>query len=389
MSNSATMTDELRRDSEGNEVNAESHSPAEVEDKAITQEDLRNIPGAKGEPDEMPNEAEPAKPRIGYRVEYRNRWTDDLLSYRTHDGDVAFDIRQTDDPIFEVVTSYRVLPDTSIDQAVSSLALPTNCLRIHSIALINAIQSVVRYYPGQDLSGQYITVPWPYPVLVHHYDELQQFRQDCLSKAKDQLCIREKDAATHLHILLEYLDQEVMKYVREEQERNKKGFQTFDWMWVAHRPGTIVLEKIAPNTHWEARVVYSVSGGTLVNPPAYWNVSSWTLDLCGRVVCRVSEGDALWHKYDGERKLADNIGEIKYIDPTTCDQLLNDDEVTRELIRGGESFVGMIKPKCYQHRKEGADLSPSGVSPLQVSSGCVQSFSYINFIDGRPGNGRL
>lgn len=379
MSTATATTDTLRRGLEGDEKEAKPHPTVEVEDDAISQEDIGNISGAANESDELehvdsdevPHKTEPTKPRIRYRVEYRNRWTNDLLSHRIHDGCHDLDTRETDNPIFEVVTSYRILPDTDTDLAVNSAALPTYQLRIYSIALINAIQSVVRYYPGQDLSGEYITVPWPYPVLVHHYDELEQFGQDCLSKTQDQLCTRETSAAAHIRVLLEYLDQEVMREVREEQERNKKGYETYDWRWVAQKPGVTVLYKSPGNDNWHAYVIHSAGGGTLENPPKPWTLRSWKIGFDGFTVRRVWRQEVAWFKFDGERKMVDGDYTIKYIDPKSSDQLLKNDEICVQLIRNGQRFVEMLEPKCYEHRVEGADLSSIGVSSLQVSIECT------------------
>ncbi|KAL3298182.1 P-loop containing nucleoside triphosphate hydrolase protein [Colletotrichum asianum] len=371
MSTASTTTDTLRRGSEGNEVEAKPRPSVEVEDGGIAQEDLRNISGTEDEPDELDyvehdevaHEFEPAKPRIGYRVEYRHRLTNDLLYHRIHDGNQYSHISQTGNPIFEVVTTYKVLRETNTDTTFNSLALPTNNLRIHSIALINAIQSVVQYYPGQDLSGEYITIPWPYPVLVHHFDELEQFRKDYSSKARDELCIREKNAAAHLRILLQYLEEEVMRDVREEQERNKKGLETFDWLWVSHKPGRTVLTKGVIDYDWQPKVVHSLTGGTLDNPPSAWLIHSWRLAYNGYVVQRVWNQRETVLKYDGERESITENFATKVFDPSTSDQFLGD-ESALELIRNGKRYAEMLEPRCYQHRGETAGPSPIKVDGL-------------------------
>ncbi|KAF5522806.1 ATPase family AAA domain-containing protein 3-B [Colletotrichum aenigma] len=299
------------------------------------------------------------KPKIGYRVEYRNRFTNDLLAERVQERGSKSIINQRDGPIFEVITSYKVVAqamDSNKDLALNSQPLPNYALRIHSIALINAIQSVVRYYPGQDLSGEYVTIPKPYPVLVHHYDELQNFRKDCLSKKEDELCIRQKDAAEHLRILLEYLDVEVMEDVREEQERNKRGYATFDWRWVAHKPGTTVLEKEeARDPDWSAYVIHSMEGGVLENPPTVWQINGWRLDYGGQRIQRVWANTTPWPKFDGEKTDAENGEATKFIDPTADDTFL-EDESARELIENGKNLIKMLEPKCYQHRGKTADF---------------------------------
>ncbi|KAI8293756.1 ATPase family AAA domain-containing protein 3-B [Colletotrichum sp. SAR 10_98] len=319
----------------------------------------------------------PMQPRIGYRVEYRNRFTNDLLTERVQEKGNESIINQSDGPIFEIVTSYKVVAqtlDANMDLALNSQSLPNYALRIHSVALINAIQSVVRYYPGQDLSGEYITIPKPYPVLVHYYDELQNFRRDCLSTPDEELCVREKDAAEHLRILLQYLDTEVMKDVREEQERNKRGFATFEWRWVAHKPGITVLEKEERDPDWSAYVIHSIEGGVLNNPPSPWKVRSWKLDYDGRFIQRVWNEPTVWNKFDGERKEIDHGEVTKFIDPTVNESYL-EDESAQELIENGKSFVKMLEPKCYQHEGKTANFPHIEIDGLVMID--VNSFQHM------------
>lgn len=303
-------------------------------------------------PDSPANVDAPLKPKIGYRVEYRNRWTDQLIAEEVQEEDKRPVIHQSDGPIFEVVTSFKIFAETMKTENnfdINSQSFGSYAIRIHSIALINAIQSVVRYYPGQDLSGTYITIPKPYPILVHHYKQLQDFRNRCLSMPQDELCIRERDAAEHLSILLEYLDNEVMKDVREEQERNKRGLSMFEWRWVALRPGVTVLERADHDSLWEASVVHSVRGGVLENPLTSWEVDTWSMKYDGRFISRVMNRTTMWPKFDGERHdIRDSGEETIFIDPVEDEDCL-DTELAQELIANGKEYMGMLKPKCFQH----------------------------------------
>ncbi|KAL0939826.1 P-loop containing nucleoside triphosphate hydrolase (ATPase) [Colletotrichum truncatum] len=327
----------------------------------------RPIPDENSASCEVNNHKTPKKPWVGYRVEYRNRWTSDLIAERVHEKDSKPIIDEVDGPIFEVVTTYKVVSqsmDANNSLAVNSQSLPTYNIRIHSTSLINAIQSVVRYYPSQELSGEYITIPKPYPVLVHYYDELQQFRKECLAKSDEELCVREKDAAEHLKILLEFLDNEVMEDVREEKERNKRGFSTFDWRWVAYKPGVTVVERQI-HGDWEASVVHSVTGGVLENPPKQWCVQSWRLDWDGTYIERVWAGEVTWPKFDGERPETTVANETRFTDPTVDDSYLHD-EVTKGLIENGKRFVQVLNPACYHHRGKTASFPYNEVEGLAM-----------------------
>ncbi|KZL69635.1 p-loop containing nucleoside triphosphate hydrolase [Colletotrichum incanum] len=298
---------------------------------------------------------ETKKAWIGYRLEYRNRWTGDLISERTYEKGNEPRDQETGGPIFEMITSYRVSthsldPESAVP--ITSQALPTRHICIHSIAIINALQSVVRYYPGQDFSGESIVVQKPYPVLVHYYDELQQFRLDCLAKFPNELCDREKDAADHLGILLGFLDEEVMPDVRQEQERNKRGFATFEWRWVAYKPGITVLDRT--NTgDWQASVVHSISGGVFENPAKDWEVKLWCMDYDGENIERIWSSPVTWSKFDGERSDSKAGQETKFFDPTLDESFL-DDEITIELVENGKKFCAMVKKQCFHHKGKGA-----------------------------------
>ncbi|KAI8165072.1 ATPase family AAA domain-containing protein 3-B [Colletotrichum sp. SAR 10_70] len=382
MSTTGTITDGMAQTEPlgGKELESGAHTSQDlIEDdysNSTKEENIGQVEDGLQSPETTDQNA-PMQPRIGYRVEYRNRFTNDLLTERVQEKGNESIINQSDGPIFEIVTSYKVVAqtlDANMDLALNSQSLPNYALRIHSVALINAIQSVVRYYPGQDLSGEYITIPKPYPVLVHYYDELQNFRKDCLSRPDEELCIREKDAAEHLHILLKYLDTEVMKDVREEQERNKRGFATFDWRWVAHKPGITVLEKEERDPDWSAYVIHSIEGGVLNNPPSPWKVRSWKLDYDGRFIQRVWNEPTVWNKFDGERKEIDHGEVTKFIDPTVNESYL-EDESAQELIENGKSFVKMLEPKCYQHKGKTADFPHIEIDGLVMID--VNSFQHM------------
>ncbi|KAK2025670.1 ATPase [Colletotrichum zoysiae] len=314
---------------------------------------------------EEPREAKTAW--IGYRLEYRNRWTGDLISERPYEKGNEPKEQKTDGPIFESITSYKVSthsPDPDSSKPMTSQALPTHHIRIHSIAIINALQSVVRYYPGQDFSGESIIVQKPYPVLVHHYNELQQFRQDCLTKPPQELCDREKDAAEHLGILLGFLDDEVMPSVRQEQERNKRGFATFEWRWVAYKPGITVLDRIRTG-EWDATVVHSVSGGVFENPPKEWSVRRWYMDYDGEDIERIWSGTVTWSSFDGERNDFEAGEETKFFDPTLDESYLDDEDVA-ELIENGKRFAAMVERQCFHHKGKAARFPFNSIEGLAM-----------------------
>lgn len=207
--------------------------------------------------------------RIGYRTEYRHSLTDDLIdqSYNTKDPDTHLDEAQLqkENTAFEIVRVCRTMQKDSAAAAGPSrhgLSAYSTSMHIFSIAIINALRSVVRYYPGQDLANDVVIIDYPYPILVHHYEELSQFRRRCSLEESRNLCIRERNAYEDLGILLEYLDKTIMPGVREEEERNRNGLWKWEWSWVRMKPGATSLSWTTKDGKPSAAVVHSLSGGS-------------------------------------------------------------------------------------------------------------------------------
>jgi hypothetical protein len=188
------------------------------------------------------------------------------------------------------------------DEALPTLGwLPTYYIRIYSVAIINALRSVVQYYPGQDLSGDFIEITWPYPILVHHYDKLRSFRDAVAKKDPHEICVRERDVDKHLGLLISFLDKEVMDMVKAEQERNNRGCYTFDYMWVALEPGRTVFFSTREGEEGglEPGIIRPVSGGIFEHPREHWQITAWSMAYDGRYLGRVKR-ILHWHKFDGE-----------------------------------------------------------------------------------------
>ncbi|KAK8109445.1 hypothetical protein PG999_007582 [Apiospora kogelbergensis] len=181
-------------------------------------------------------------------------------------------------------------------------------LAICSESLVYALRSVIRYYPELDLTAA--TLPhfvWPYPPLVHHYDELKAFKAECEAQSDSTACLMKRSIPEHVHILLNFLDEAVMDQVNEERARNRNGLYTFDFAWVSQKPGTTVVygRDGADRAGWPRRPVFpddpehewpglKSRGPFVVLPPrtedfgvATWDFGGWRLECDGRVLGRV------------------------------------------------------------------------------------------------------
>ncbi len=317
----------------------------------------------------IPND-QSARGWVKYRVEWRHRATYELL-YQKNVEDLVTDNQGHDQnrhhgPAFEAVTTFvarRVDAKNSNDSELSepppvSHIAPSYHLNIHSRSIINALQSVVQYYPEHDLTGDVITVKWPYPILVHHYDELSKFREDCARQEPSKLCARQIDAYDHLGLLLQFLDKHVMADVNAEKERNKKGFETFEWLWVRRKPGTTVLMRHRESKNWAVSVLHSISGGTFNYPPTEWSLKRWRMRHDGKYLGRQVQRTQ-WEKYDGEFDISDYF---RIIDP---DADIIDEEVAKH-IKYGESYWDLLRKQCKHYEGETLKFPHNKVSLFPI-----------------------
>lgn len=295
---------------------------------------------------------------IRYRTEYRDRESNEVVWEKdspTPIDDSPERINSAKDPIFEIVTKYIARADYTSPKRSSQVGKdqtdnvpprsfatpPSYQIRIYSPAIRNALNSVVHYYPSQSLSGDVIEVNWPYPVLVHHYDELLQFREHVLLKGTSDLCVREVHAGKDIQALLSYLDQTVMTHVKAEMLRLERGCYSFEHLWYSFKPGTAILQKRMENSIWEAAVISSVSGGTFVDPPELWTIHSWSLAFNGLYLDRVYQSSDIL-KFSGEYSFDK---ETRFIPDTTNIK----DEHAIELIQQGKAYWDLVQKQCKYH----------------------------------------
>ena len=302
---------------------------------------------------------ERARAWIRYCVEYRERRTNDLINkYDTESfGTESQNLDNgLDGPVFDLVTTYKIREldskdstNTNASRAPPAVPYTTPSYHIHirSHAIINALRSVVQYYPEHDLSGDSLDVKWPYPILVHHYDELTKFREDCAKMKRSDLCVREKDVDEHLGLLLQFLDEHVMEDVNREKERNKKGLQTFEWTWISNKPGTTKMERTIEDRNWKTSVVHSIEGGIFNNPPTRWLFTSWKFCYDGTFLRRVKLITATL-SFDGEREISE-YGRFINCDEELTDNNLADEEVAKK-VKYGELYWQLLQEQCKYHK---------------------------------------
>lgn len=341
-----------------------------------------------------PDDDQSERSWIRYRTEYRDQRTNDVVweqNSRTpiddgHDGTVSMK-----DPIFEILTTYRARGDSTNAKIPSQLhdgvregppprsfGTPAyHKLRIYSPAIRNALNSVVEYYPSQPLNGDVLEINWPYPVLVHHYDELTEFRREVLLKEASDLCAREIHADEDIQALLTYLDETVMDDVKAEMDRNKRGFMSFDNLWYSHKPGTTIISSTAETPSWRAWVVKEVSGGTFIDPPGRWVVRGWSLAYDGMYLGRVDYTETT-EKFSGEL-------ELKWTHFITDTEDIEDEEA-KKLVDYGRLYWDLVEKQCKYHIGDSCNFPYNKVSK-SLCRGAISirhTFMLGRFLATRP-----
>lgn len=307
-------------------------------------------------------EDKPTGPWIRYRVEHRRLETNELMNHRDSEEPDLDDKLDDDGPqraAFTLVTTYKVrrplLSENQHFAARPTIASPPlYSLHFASPAIIHALRSVVQYYPSQDLTGD-IVITWPYAILVHHYDELTQYRNMVSQKDPNDLCEREKGADEDLSLLLQYLDRSIMPEVRKERERNERGFYTFEYFWLSMRPGATCLRKYdSGSQHPHPWVIHALTRGAFEYPPVPWTLYCWQMRYDGRYLGRFLEETCV-NKWDGESEITNIIvGDL--------DSDVDMPEAVSNQLEYGKTYWNLLQKQCRHVKGKTRAIIPKEVS---------------------------
>jgi hypothetical protein len=291
-------------------------------------------------------------------VEYRQQSDDTLLYTRdvvnTSPSGTKQPQKPHTGPVFEVIDVNYTAETKDTDKAAQksteegspSLSFSgRQFIRIHSRSVINALQSVVNYYPRHPVIGDPIDIFEPYPILVHHREELAAFRerfspealQENEEEAKD--CIL-KDTHEHLGYILDFLDDRFANKIRLEKERWAQPIPkvSFEMLWLLLKPGTDVY---CDTDHLDSREPYVVSHVyiSIYNKAVFeYTVRVWHLSG-DEYYIHPAEREFTIRRFDGERP-------INKLDVFPCEYLENHTERKAALIERGKLFFQLRHKKC-------------------------------------------
>ncbi|KAI0487789.1 P-loop containing nucleoside triphosphate hydrolase protein [Xylaria cf. heliscus] len=319
---------------------------------------------------QWPAKDKPKYPWIRYRVEHRDRITNEMLSHRDTREPGPHEVSFNDagsSAAFMLLTTYMTGKSSPV--AASSQALnrsfspvtspPSYSIHLYSPAIVHALRSVVQYYPSQDLTGD-IVIKWPYAILVHHYDELVRFRDSVAQKDEIDTCEREQGACEDLSLLLEYLDRSIMPEVLQERGRNAQGYWTFEYMWVLLQPGTTILLELSEDSNLHPKVIYSMDGGSFQHPPVAWSVWAWDMRYDAEYLGRY-KASITFEKWDGLKEIKVTIvgGNLENRD--------NMSRVVSNQISYGETYWRLLRGKCQQYKGKSQSYPSKEVDGLVMA----------------------
>ena len=172
---------------------------------------------------------------------------------------------------------------------------------IHSPYLCAALSAVVGYYPGFTSVSEGTVIPSPYQVVVHHWAELEAYRDNQPSTHDAEYAAT---TAKHIDALFSFLRSTFSEQLAAEHLRwdsPSGSTATFDLLWLLLKPGEVVYRE--KNGYLSAYIVSSVlrdeqtkgQDAYLVN---YWNVAY----LNGRLTR--SMHTSTLHAWNGERDIS-------------------------------------------------------------------------------------
>lgn len=227
-------------------------------------------------------------------------------------------------------------------------------IEIISPAIRDALRSIVDYYPGQALDTRSIRIGWPYALLAH-YDEALGKYQELFGEHKcDKLGCPGEYTHKHVGILRNFMRQSVGDTVNEERKRHKRGFATFEMLWLLYKPGDDILVDHSRVGEYEPFVMGSVhvqatDGSIRFYTVAYWNMNA-DIDMIGP-----SSMSITIYPFAGEKEITSLLAyPFKYL---VHDKSGNDAEkVKRGFVERGRMFFNLQRKGCWYFRGHGYEF---------------------------------
>ena len=233
-------------------------------------------------------------------------------------------------------------------------------IKINSIAIISALNSVVNYWPGLKLNTSSLIIREPFTVLYYHREALQEYadsKSSNLTQKDGERCEREKNVDEHLKFLFDFLDvRPEAKKIGMERERHNRSrpAATFEMLWMLFPPGTDVFYEIQGDGSYEGFVVKQISGGGLAMDSATpLAIELWYLDYNGEYIGR-REFEITIQPFAGEKEISTlSVIPCNLYKRVTAGQVSDESKSLWQTFVGyGEKFLKLTKRQCVQYSGE-------------------------------------
>lgn len=324
---------------EGSKPNAEV-SPGEDNDKA-RKADVTN----KG----------PGPSRVAYRYEYFSLSNNEQVF-----TDDNYDPGKEPDrtlPVFEVITmAYtREDRDTRLPNEAAKHRAPAVVVKgpivlvVKSRAVINALRTVIGYYPGESFSGDSIRIQEPFPMIVHYRQELEQYRDQFRPEIpKPDGCEAFPDTFEDLGFVLDFVQEKVGKAIQDERERHLREdpLLTFDMLWMLFKPGSDVYCDVSEDGEYNAFVVKDLSWMVLGGSAKTYTINLWNIDCNSTYVGASTPHEVSIPPFGGEKRISRlQVFPCEYLNAK--DHKQNHEERRTYLENRGSMFFDLLRKKQY------------------------------------------
>lgn len=206
-------------------------------------------------------------------------------------------------------TKFRVVNTIfNIDDSANS-DIHATTVTICGASIKRALRSIILYYPSVRLKTKSpVKISEPYPVLLHHMDQLDDYMNQLRHHTKSGKQ-EEKQRIEHngIEILWAFTRHiSCQAYVQAEIARHLRNACTFRMLWLLYKPGTTVYH-MDDDEDYSALVIRSVDvGKSILRSPLDsiepYTVYLWRLDFDGHVVGRSTHTIRIT-PFEGEREI--------------------------------------------------------------------------------------
>lgn len=316
-----------------------------------------------------------AEPKVKRTVQYRQikddtivftRSFDEEENLRTHVGTVfeIFDVNMT----AETGDTKGTVEDARRHEAGRSVPtvswISKQFIRIYSPVVLNALRTVVNYYPRHSIDGDHAELEEPYAMLVHYWDELkdyrEKFRPEILAQDDFPKDCTLTDTYEHLGYLLSFLEDMWGERVRREKQRWAQPVPTatFEMLWLLLKPGTDVYIDFYATGVREPFVMSHCEAHMFKKAITMYGLRVWC--LAGGSPTTINPEHLVYNtlRFDGEKP-------IDSLDIFPCQYLKGQEQRRLALIKRGRTYHELRLNRCMFFDGESSTYSRQKASGIR------------------------